>query len=120
MDGLAELKILVVEDEPLIAMALEEMLTDLGCTVVGPALSLERGMRLATDESIDGAILDVNLGGETVFPLADLLAQRDVPFVYVTGYGALLRACDNGRPVLQKPYNAPALIKIASRWRRTA
>ena len=112
------LKILVVEDEPLIAMTLEDLLTDAGCTVVGPASSLKQGMRLVEQEAVDGAILDVNLGGEMVFPLADALVERSIPFVYVTGYGKLLRACNHGRPVLQKPYNNQQLLKIVGEWRR--
>ena len=120
MSELAGLKILVVEDEPLIAMALTDALTAFGCVVVGPARNLDRGMHLAEDESIDGAILDVNLGGEMVFPLADLLARNSMPFVYVTGYGkAVLRLCNHGSPVLQKPYSMPQLITIVSKWRRS-
>lgn len=118
---LAGLRILVVEDEPLLAFALEDMLTDVGCTVVGPAHNLRRAIQLVEQEDIDGAILDVNLAGERVFPLADLLAERRVPFLYVTGYGtSLLRERDHGCPVLQKPYDPQVLIKIASEWRSTA
>jgi hypothetical protein len=57
--------------------------------------------RLIEQNSIDGAILDVNLRGEMVFPLADALAERSIPFVYVTGYGKLLRTSNHGRPGLQ-------------------
>ncbi len=77
--GLSGLKVLVVEDEPLIAMALADMLTEFGCTVAGPAASLKRGMRLMEEEAIDGAVLDINLGGEMVFPLADALAYSMLP-----------------------------------------
>ena len=116
--GLSGLKILVVEDEPLIAMDLKDLLTGSGYSVVGPALTLKQGMRLIENETIDGAILDVNLGGENVFPLADALAERSIPFVYVTGYGNLLRACSHGSPILQKPYKNQDLLKIASGWPR--
>lgn len=81
MEKLAALKILVVEDEPLLAIALEDMLNEFGCAVVGPAHNLDQGMQLVAEEPIDGAILDVNLAGVKVFPLADLLARRCVPFV---------------------------------------
>jgi CheY-like chemotaxis protein len=111
-----ELKILVVEDEPLVAMTLEDLLTDSGCTVIGPASTLTRGMRLIGEHALDGAILDINLCGEMVFPLADALSERSIPFVYVTGYGKMLRACDHGRPVLQKPYNNQQLLNIISHW----
>ena len=76
---LSGLKILVVEDEPLLAMTLKDVLTGSGCTVVGPASTLKLGMRLIEKEAVDGAILDVNLRGEMVFPLADALAERSIP-----------------------------------------
>jgi CheY-like chemotaxis protein len=115
---LSGLKVLVVEDEPLIAMSLADLLRGFGCLVVGPALNLNQSMRLIQAEVVDGAILDINLGGENVFPLADALAARCIPFVYVTGYSNLLRERDKGRPVLQKPYKSQDLIKIAGEWRR--
>ena len=114
---LSGLKILVVEDEPLLAMTLKDVLTASGCAVVGPASTLELGMRLIEKEAVDGAILDVNLRGEMVFPLADALAERSIPFVYVTGYSKLLRACNHGRPFLQKPYTNQQLLKIVGEWR---
>jgi DNA-binding NtrC family response regulator len=113
---LSGIKILVVEDEILVAMDLADFLADSGCTVAGPASSVEQGMRLVEQEAIDGAILDVNLRGEMVFPLADALAERSIPFVYVTGYGKLLRACNHDRPVLQKPYSSQRLLKIIREW----
>jgi DNA-binding NtrC family response regulator len=115
--GLSGLKVLVVEDEPLIAMDLQDLLTESGCTVVGPASSLEQGMRLMKEEAVDGAVLDINLGREMVFPLADALAGQSIPFVYVTGYGKLLRACNHSRPVLQKPYAKQHLLNIIGQWR---
>jgi CheY-like chemotaxis protein len=116
-DRLSRLKVLVVEDEPLVAMALEDLLADSGCTVIGPASSLKQGMRLIEKEAVDGAVLDINLRGEFVFPLADALAAQSIPFVYVTGYGQLLRACNHGRPMLQKPYNNQQLLNIIGQWR---
>jgi DNA-binding response OmpR family regulator len=115
---LSGLRILVVEDEPLIAMDLKDVLRDSGCSVVGPALTLKQGMRLAENETVDGAILDVNLGGETVFPLADALAGRAIPFAYLTGYSTMLRPCNDGGPVLQKPYRNQDLLRIAGQWPR--
>ena len=114
---LSGLKVLVVEDEPLLAITLKDVLTASGCAVVGPASTLELGMRLIEKEAVDGAILDVNLRGEMVFPLADALAERSIPFVYVTGYSKLLRACNHGRPFLQKPYTNQQLLKIVGEWR---
>jgi len=97
-------------------MDLADFLADSGCTVAGPASSVDQGMRLVEQEAIDGAILDINLSGEMVFPLADDLAERSVPFVYVTGYGKLLRACNHDRPILQKPYSNQQLLKIIGGW----
>jgi DNA-binding NtrC family response regulator len=111
------MRIMVVEDEVLLAMTSADLLTDSGYTVAGPVSSVKQGMRLIDREAIDGAILDINLKGEMVFPLADALAERSIPFVYVTGYGKLLRACNHGRPVLQKPYSSQQLLKIIAEWR---
>ncbi|MFQ6755700.1 response regulator [Cereibacter sphaeroides] len=80
-------RLLVVEDEYFVAAALSAELTDLGAVVVGPAASVERALALA-DEALDGAILDINLAGPAVFPVAEALAARRVPFIFVTGYDA--------------------------------
>lgn len=117
-DELAGLRVLVVEDDAMLAMALELTLFDLGCEVVGPASSLGEAAPLAHEAAIDGAILDVNLAGEKVYPIADILADRGIPFVFTTGYGAAcLRDCDRERPVLQKPYDPGSLVEIARQWR---
>ena len=105
-------RILVVEDEAMVSMMLEDMLADLGCRVVGPAASLNSGLKLAQDAEVDAAVLDVNLAGEKAFPIADVLAARGVPFVYATGYGrAGLREDDLSRPVVQKPYSLQELAR---------
>ena len=99
-------RILVVEDEAMVSMMLEDMLEDLGCAVVGPAASVAAGLALARTAEVDAAVLDVNLAGDKAFPIADVLAERGIPFVYATGYGrAGLRAEDGDRPVVQKPYS---------------
>jgi CheY-like chemotaxis protein len=82
------LRVLVVEDEMAVALMIEDMLTDLGHEVVGIAMRLHQGMGLAATAPLDIAILDVNLNGRMSFPIADLLAERGVPFVFATGYGA--------------------------------
>ena len=111
-------RVLVVEDEMLVAMVLEDQLADAGFKVVGPAFSVEEAMRLAASEPLDGAVLDINLAGEKVYPVADLLAARNVPFVYVTGFGqAGMRDADQGRPMLQKPYLFASLEAIVRGWR---
>ncbi len=80
------LRVLVVEDNLLLAEVTRLLLEDSGCVIVGPAGRLHRGLKLARDEVIDGAILDINLHGEMSFPIAEVLSARGVPFVFVTGY----------------------------------
>lgn len=117
-DALAGLRVLVVEDDAMLAMALDLTLSDLGCHVVGLASSVGEAAPLAHEAVIDGAILDINLAGEKVYPIADILTGRGIPFVFTTGYGeAGLRDSDRGRPVLQKPYTPESLVKIAKEWR---
>jgi DNA-binding response OmpR family regulator len=107
-------RILVVEDEMMAATMLEMVLGDCGCIVLGPVPSIEIGLAVARNDAVDAAILDVNVGGEPVFPVADVLAGKHVPFVFVTGYGA--PGVDGGRypgvPVVQKPYDDAALVKL--------
>lgn len=79
-------RILVLEDEPLIAMLLEDILGDLGCIVVGPALDLPAAELLACQERIDAAILDFHVGDRTSLPVAELLQARKIPFVVASGY----------------------------------
>jgi PAS domain S-box-containing protein len=101
-------RILVVEDEPVVAMELHQLLARLGCEVIGPAGTLDEAMALASSSSgssIDVGILDVNLHGQTCYPLADLLATRGVPVVYTSGYGELPegRAARDNAVLLCKP-----------------
>lgn len=117
-EELRGLHLLVVEDEAMIAFALEDLLTDLGCEVVGPVFRVRDAMQLAREAVIDGAILDVNIAGEEVFPVADILEARGIPFIFTTGYGtAGLRPSDLGHPVLQKPYPVERLLHLAGQWR---
>jgi CheY-like chemotaxis protein len=99
------LRVLLVEDEMMICLLLEDMLLEFGCEIIGPACDIRRAIDLAQrHERIDIAILDVNLGGQVVFPVADILAKRGVPFVFATGLGASgLPQVWQGRPSLQKP-----------------
>lgn len=104
------LRILVVEDEMLVAMNIEDMLLDLGHEVAGIASRLAPALALAGEASIDAAMLDVNLAGENSFPVADLLAARGIPFVFATGYGPQgIEERHRGRPLLQKPFRASDL-----------
>ena len=109
-DGFAGLRVLVVEDEVAIAMLLEDMLLDLGATVIGPAGRLSQGKSMAESEEIDLAILDVNVAGEAVYPVVDILARRGIRFVFSTGYGAGgIDPAWRERPVLQKPFSQAEL-----------
>jgi CheY-like chemotaxis protein len=104
------LRILVVEDEMLVAMNIEDMLLDLGHEVAGIASRLGPALSLAGEANIDAAMLDVNLAGENSFPVADLLAARGIPFVFATGYGRQgLEERHRDRPLLQKPFGASDL-----------
>jgi len=114
-DKLDGLRVLVVEDEMMVSMLIEDMLGDLGCTVVGPASRLDEAMQLARESELDCAVLDVNLGGQPIFPLADLLREKGVRFAFATGYGdAGLREADRGSPVLQKPFREGDLARVLS------
>ena len=111
--GLKGLRVLVVEDEMMVSMLIEDMLSDLGCTVIGPASRLDEAMDLARTADIDCAVLDVNLGGQPIFPVADLLREKGAPFAFATGYGdAGLRDVDKGSPVLQKPFREGDLARV--------
>lgn len=103
---LAGRRILVVEDEVLVSMLVEDILLDFGCVIVGPAAKLEDAVALAQSETIDIGLLDVNLGRTLVFPVADVLSQRGIPFVFVSGYGeSALQPPHQDRPVLEKPFS---------------
>ena len=100
-------KVLIVEDEALIAMLFEDMLTDFGCHVVGPAMNVRQALDAAQSAEIDVAVLDVNLNGESSFPVATVLKARGVPFVFSSGYGATgLPPEWQDRPTLPKPFTS--------------
>ena len=103
-------RVLVVEDEALVAMLLETILEDMGCMAVGPAATVDEGLRMAADEAVDAALLDVNVAGRQVFPVAQALKDRGVPFVFSTGYGeGGLPDEWRGQPTLQKPFTEAAV-----------
>ncbi|WP_137046677.1 response regulator [Pseudolabrys sp. FHR47] len=91
-------------------MLLEDMLADLGHEVAATAASVETARKLAAAGGFDAAILDVNLEGQEIFPVAEILAERGVPFVFASGYGhAALPEQFRGRPTLQKPFQGAQL-----------
>jgi CheY-like chemotaxis protein len=103
-------RLLVVEDEYLIRMLLEDMLGDLGYGVAAAVGTLSEARQLAASGEFNAAILDVNLDGQEIYPVADILADRGLPFVFVTGYGERsLPEPYRGRPALQKPFQAEQL-----------
>ena len=103
-------RVLVVEDESLVAMLLETILEDMGCTPVGPAASVDDGLGLAEGEALDAALLDVNVAGRQVFPVAEALKARGVPFVFSTGYGEGGLPDDwRGQATIQKPFTEQAV-----------
>lgn len=104
-------RILVVEDDYLIADLMKGMLEEHGIVVVGPVASLEEGLKLARTEPLNGAVLDVRLGRSIdTFPVAHVLATRSVPFIFVTAYDdSILPPALAGRPVLRKPIGPAAL-----------
>jgi two-component sensor histidine kinase len=98
-------RVLIVEDAVLLALELETGLTDAGAQVVGPAYELEEAMALL-DQPIDAAVLDANLNGRSVTPVAEVLHQRKIPFVFATGYGETGGAPGGfDAPVIRKPYD---------------
>jgi DNA-binding response OmpR family regulator len=103
-------RILVVDDEPLISMLVEDWLTELGWEVVGPAASVADGLKLAQSTELDGAILDVNLGNETCYALADALRSRGIPLAFATGDGSLGEVSDFPDPIIvSKPFDFAAV-----------
>ncbi|WP_137179318.1 HWE histidine kinase domain-containing protein [Roseomonas sp. AR75] len=114
-------RILVVEDEPLVAMDVEQTLRDLGAAVIGPAGTVAEALRLVEQAGMpDAAVLDVNLGGQAAFPVADLLVRRGVPVLFATGYGELPEGWSgNGgqglTALLRKPVGREALAAALGR-----
>jgi CheY-like chemotaxis protein len=113
MTASAGRRILVVEDEMLIGMLLEDMLADLGHQVVAVVPRVNEALAAVQREAFDLAILDVHLNGQAVFPVAESLIDRGIPFVFATGYGE--RGLPEGyrdRPILQKPFAKDDLEKV--------
>lgn len=102
---LAGTRVLVVEDEAIIAMTAEDMLEELGCTLAGTAATLGDAMAAAERGGFDLALLDINLNGVDSLPVADLLQVKRIPFVFTTGYGSAGRGAGHDEaPLVTKPY----------------
>lgn len=109
-------RVLIVEDEPIIAMTAEDLVEDMGCIVAGSAASLAEATALAAAGQFDIAMLDINLNGETSLPVAAMLQQARVPFVFTTGYGSAAPvAAFAGVEIVKKPYGAAVLSAALGR-----
>jgi len=113
--SLAGRRILIVEDEALIAGQIKSLLLIRGCSVVGPAPRLDKALALARSESFDAAILDVNLSGSRSDPVANTLRERGIPFIVLTGYAdSGLSSAFHRAPVVAKPFEAAALMNLVA------
>ena len=113
-------RVLVVEDEPMIRLLLDDMLADLGYTMAAEAGRLDEALAKANDGEFDVAILDVNLNGQPITPVVEVLVRRGVPFVFVSGYARRgIPEAHSDAPLLQKPFQsdglASALAAIAAK-----
>jgi CheY-like chemotaxis protein len=106
-------RILLVEDELLISCMLEDMIEDLGCTLVGPASRVDQALVLVAGEAIDAVILDVSLDEQLSYPVADALVARGIPFLFSTGYDRdRLRDGYRSFAMLQKPFHPSELARV--------
>lgn len=106
-------RILIVEDEPFIALTLEDMIDELGFVLAGTVSQIAEALDFIGREPVDCALLDVNLGSEKIDPVADLLAEKGCPFIFTTGYGRSGIPHQHAeRPVLQKPFRMDDLASI--------
>ena len=111
MGQLNDLRVLVVEDEVLIGLDVADLLSELGCLVAGPFRTVAEASNSINEQRPAAAVLDVNLGSETAIPIADALAAKGVPFVWLTGYPRSIlpeRHCD--RPFVAKPFSTATLL----------
>ncbi len=107
----AGLRVLLVEDEMLVAMLLEDFLNELGCDVVGPLTNVDAAIESATHASVDVALLDINLTGANAYPVAEILDRRGIAFAFLTGY-QLVQPGFERHPTLGKPVDKAALAKV--------
>jgi CheY-like chemotaxis protein len=105
-------RVLLVEDDPYILLALEEMLTDFGLVVAASARTLPQALRLATTVAFDIALLDVNIGQDRIDPIADVIFARDIPFIFTTGYGrAGLPEAYPEQAIVEKPFYVEEILR---------
>jgi len=106
-------RVLVVEDEFLVSLATTDFLEDIGCEVVGPATNLSMAVRLAESEPLDAAVLDINIAGDMIWPVAEELRRRDVPCLFLSAYPqfAIIPALFAAAPRLEKPLEQNRLLR---------
>jgi DNA-binding response OmpR family regulator len=116
------MKVMLVEDEAMIAMVMEDFLLDLNCEVIGPFGAVAPALAWLDDpeSALDAAVLDVNLGNERVFPVAEALRARGIPFCFATGYGVIEDDRFNDAPVLSKPLDPDQLAIVVDLLRPAA
>ncbi|MFO1147919.1 MAG: response regulator [Alsobacter sp.] len=117
MTLLSGFRILVVEDELLIALALEDILLSLDCQVIGPIGNVAEALQLAQTEPFDGALLDVNVRGQLVYPVAEALMERKVPVIFCSGYSdtAIMPSRFRSLAQVPKPYDDQVLMVAMER-----
>jgi CheY-like chemotaxis protein len=109
-DRLTARRILLVEDSPVLGEVVAAMLADLGCAVVGPIGNMAYALEAAAGEPLDAAVIDLNIRGGKVYPVAQRLAARGIPFLVVSGYGDWTMPAEwRARPRLTKPFTPEAL-----------
>ncbi|WP_254737649.1 hypothetical protein [Alsobacter ponti] len=117
MMDLMNLRILVVEDELLIALAMEDMLQTFGCEIIGPASDIGEAEKIILKERLDGALLDVNVRGRLVYPVAEMLIERSIPLILCSGYATtnVIPAPYCALPQIAKPYDQDTLYRMMTR-----
>jgi DNA-binding response OmpR family regulator len=119
--NLAGRRILVVEDEMLISLLIEDVLTDEECIIIGPFDRVAKALGAAQSEMLDAALLDVNVAGTKIYPIAEILAMRGIPFMLLSGYGA--DAVPSGHPewrAFSKPFRPEDLVAALTKEIETA
>jgi len=117
---LSDVCVMLVEDEHTLAVVLLDYLEDLGAQIVGPIDTVAEGLSVVANQKFDVAILDVNLGGERTYAIADELRKRAIPFIFLTGYASWAAPDYHDVPVLQKPFDQETLLPtLASLLGRT-
>jgi CheY-like chemotaxis protein len=111
--ALKGLRILIVEDMGLIAVELQRMIEGLGCITLGPAAKVEEAKKMAENEQLDGVLLDIQLADQVAYPVAEVLRDRKIPFIILSGYDEIyVRRDFQQYPHLQKPFNSEQLVEL--------